>query len=196
MGENEQTSIHPASHDDGMPRFTWRRLVRGDFPLLASWLAEPHVKRWWNQETSAVAVERDFGPAANGEEQSENLVALADGQPCGLVQRSWYADYPQYIEELAPILVVPDTAISIDYLIGDPEHIGRGIGSAMIRSVLQYTWSDQPAATCVIVPVSQANRASWRALEKAGFRRVAKGDLVPDNPIDDPAHYVYRIDRP
>lgn len=41
-----------------------------------------------------------------------------------------------------------------------------------------------------------ANTASWRALEKAGLRRIAEGLIEPDNPVDDPLHYVYRVDRP
>ena len=48
----------------------------------------------------------------------------------------------------------------------------------------------------MIVPVSSANVASWRLLEQAGFRLVAEGALTRDNPIDDDAHRVYRIDRP
>jgi hypothetical protein len=38
--------------------------------------------------------------------------------------------------------------------------------------------------------------ASWRALEKAGLKRVAEGPMSPDNPIDDALHYIYRVDRP
>ncbi len=38
--------------------------------------------------------------------------------------------------------------------------------------------------------------ASWRALEKAGLQRIAEGAISPDNPVDDPLHYVYRVDRP
>ena len=49
--------------------------------------------------------------------------------------------------------------------------------------------------TSPVIPVAAANRASWRALEKAGLRRVAAGLLPPDNPIDDGWHYLYRIDR-
>jgi hypothetical protein len=41
MGEHERSPFDVVSDNDGMPRFTWRRLGRGDFPLLASWLAEP-----------------------------------------------------------------------------------------------------------------------------------------------------------
>jgi aminoglycoside 6'-N-acetyltransferase len=38
--------------------------------------------------------------------------------------------------------------------------------------------------------------ASWRALEKAGLKRVAEGPMSPDNPIDDALRYIYRVDRP
>ncbi|MET7498778.1 hypothetical protein [Streptomyces microflavus] len=44
-------------------------------------------------------------------------------------------------------------------------------------------------------PFPRPNRASWRALEKAGLLRVAEGEMEPDNPVDDRAHYLYRIDR-
>ncbi|MEV0596949.1 GNAT family N-acetyltransferase [Nonomuraea cavernae] len=175
---------------------TWRRLDERDFPMLREWLRQPHVARWWNHETSMEAVERDFGPVARGEEPSEDLLALLDGRPLGLVQRSRLADYPGYLAELAPIVDVPEGAVTIDYLIGDPHQVGRGLGTAMIRSIVERTWAELPEATCVLVPVSAANRASWRALEKAGLRRIAVGDLEPDNPIDDPVHFLYRVDRP
>jgi aminoglycoside 6'-N-acetyltransferase len=44
--------------------------------------------------------------------------------------------------------------------------------------------------------VSSANQASWRALLAAGFRLVARGELEPDNPIDDRRHEILRVDRP
>ena len=46
-----------------------------------------------------------------------------------------------------------------------------------------------------LVPVHADNRASWRALERAGFTRVAEGDLEPDNPQDTRDHVVYRRRR-
>ncbi|MFF5264301.1 GNAT family N-acetyltransferase [Actinomadura viridis] len=177
------------------PAFTWRRLAEEDFPLLGRWLDRPHVARWWHHETSAEAVARDFGPAARGEDPSEDLLVFADGRPFGLVQRCRLGDYPEYLAELAAVVDVPDGAMTIDYLIGDADRVGLGLGPRMIRAILDGLWADHPSATCVIVPVPVANRASWRALEKAGLVRVAEGELEPDNPIDDRAHYLYRIDR-
>ncbi|WP_214415974.1 GNAT family N-acetyltransferase [Sphaerisporangium fuscum] len=175
---------------------TFRRLGETDFPLLRGWLEQPHVARWWNHETSPEAVRRDFGPAARGEEPSEDFLTLLDGLPVGLIQRCRLADYPAYAADLTPIVEVPAGAMSVDYLIGDPGRVGRGLGPRMIASMVTRTWSDHPDATCLLVPVVAANRASWRALEKAGFRRVGEGELEPDNPIDAPLHYVYRVDRP
>ena len=97
---------------------------------------------------------------------------------------------------MTPVYPLPVGAVSIDYLIGAPGDVGRGLGPSMIAAFTARTWADLPEATCVVVPVVAANRASWRALEKAGFALVADGELEPDNPIHDHLHRVLRLDRP
>jgi aminoglycoside 6'-N-acetyltransferase len=175
--------------------FTWRRLTADDFAVLQRWLERPHVARWWCHETSDAAVERDFGPAARGEEPSEDLLAMLDGRPIGLVQRCRLADYPEYRDEIAETVPVPEGAMTIDYLIGEPELVGKGLGTLMLRAVVAQTWLDHDDAACVLVPVNAANTASWRVLEKAGLRRIGEGELDPDNPADGRLHYFYRVDR-
>lgn len=175
---------------------TWRPLTAADLPLLTEWLREPQVARWWNHETTAEAVERDFGPSVRGEEPGEDLVVSVDGHPIGLLQRSVIRDYPEDLAEFAAIVDVPDGAVELDYLIGDAARRGRGLGARMIAAVVENTWSAYPAASAVLVAVVAANTASWRALEKAGLQRIAEGAMSPDNPADDPLHYVYRVDRP
>jgi aminoglycoside 6'-N-acetyltransferase len=175
---------------------TFRRLTEADFPLLRGWLAQPYVARWWNHDSSAEGVARDFGPVARGEEPSEDLLALLDGEPLGLVQRSRLVDYAEYRDEFAAVVDVPDGAVTIDYLIGDPARVGQGLGTAMIAAAVAGTWDAYPTAPCVLVAVVAANVGSWRALEKAGFTRVGEGPMEPDNPVDDDLHYVYRTDRP
>ncbi len=175
--------------------FTWRRLEERDFPLVRDWLSEPHVARRWNHETTPEAVARDFGPTLRREEPNEDLLVFLDERPLGLVQRCRLHDDPEYLTDMERIAAVPDGAMTIDYLIGDPRQTGRGIGTATIRWVVERTWVDHPDASCVIVPVVAANRTSRRTLERVGLRRVGEGEIEPDNPIDDPTHYLYRIDR-
>ena len=177
-------------------RVTFRPLVRADLPLLARWLAEPLVARWWAHDPSPAAVEADFGPVLDGADPTEIELACAEDRPFGLLQRYTFADNPEYGEELAPVFPVPDGALSIDYLIGEPSMRGRRLGARTIAAFVGEGWARYPAARDVVVPVAAGNVASWRALERAGFTRVAEGPLTPDNPVDPPDHVVYRIGRP
>ena len=86
---------------------TWRPLAAADLDLLAGWLREPQVARWWNHDTSAGAVERDFGPSVRGEEPGEDLVVLLDGRPIGLLQRAVISDYPEDLAEFSALVDVP-----------------------------------------------------------------------------------------
>ena len=181
---------------DGGSALTWRPLASADLPLLCEWLREPQVARWWNHDATAEGVDRDFGPSVRGEEPGEDLVVLLDGRPIGLLQRSVIADYPEDLVEFATLVEVPDGAVELDYLIADPALRGRGLGARMIAKAIEDTWKARPTAPAVLVAVVAANTASWRALEKAGLQRIAEGAMSPDNPVDDPLHYIYRVDRP
>jgi aminoglycoside 6'-N-acetyltransferase len=176
--------------------FSFRHLTRADFALLGSWLAQPHVARWWNHDSSPHAVEADFGAVIDRLDPADVFIVSLGTRPIGLLQRYTFADNPGYIADLAHLIDAPGAALSIDYLMGEPDLLGRGVGSAMIRTAVEAIWRDHPHAPSVIVPVSSANVASWRALERAGFTLAATGWLTPDNPIDDGDHRVYRIERP
>ncbi len=123
----------------GEVALTWRRLTAADLSLLAEWLREPQVARWWNNEATDEAVERDFGPSVRGEEPGEDLVVSVDGHPIGLLQRSVIRDYPEDLAEFAGIVDVPDGALELDYLIGDAALRGRGLGARMIAAAVETT---------------------------------------------------------
>lgn len=173
----------------------FRSLRRSDFDLLASWLAEPLVARWWNHEWTPAAIERDFGAAVDGREPTEVHLASVEDRTFGLIQRYALDAYPEYVEELSTVISVPPGAVGIDYMVGEPEMRGRGLGAGMIAAYVGRSWEAFPDASDVIVPVSAANPGSWRALERAGFERIAEGELKPDNPRDSRDHVIYRRGR-
>lgn len=176
---------------------TWsfRRLVREDFALLESWLADEDVRRWWQHDPSPQAVAADFGPSVDGQEPGEDLLASLDGRPVGLVQRARVHAYPEDLEVFERIVGgVHEHAVELDYLVGALGDRGRGLGPAMLDAVVDDTFRD-PDVPYVLVSVVAANRRSWRALEKIGFRVVGSGDAEPDNPADGPLHHVLRRDR-
>ena len=177
-------------------KLTFHSLSRANFGLLGEWLVTPHVARWWANDPSADAIEADYGGCVDGTEPCEVFIVRREARPVGLIQRFRLDTYPQYLNELTALVAVPERAYSTDYLLGPADVLGQGLGTRMIRAFTDKLWQDDPGASCVIVPTNALNRTSWRSLERAGFVRVASGDLTPDNPIDDPAHFIYRIDRP
>lgn len=160
--------------------------------MLANWLAEPHVRRWWQHDPAAV--ESDFGPAIDGSDPTRYFVVLEGTRPVGLIQSYRIGDHPEWMSALRVVKADPDT-VGIDYLIGEVDSIGRGLGTAMIRRFVDQVWRDYPFALAVVVAVQQDNPRSWRALEKAGFRRMWSGELESDDPSDSGPNHLYELKR-
>ena len=175
------------------PQF--RPLTREDFALLAAWLDEPHVARWWPDPHGPEDLEATFGPTIDGTDLAEVRIVTVDGAPVGLVQRYRLRDEPAWRAALAPS-GVPDDAFGIDYLIGDPDHIGRGLGSRMIAAFVADSWSRYPETTACVVGVHRDNRRSVRALERVGFVPVWEGELDSGDPSDHGPQGVLVLPRP
>jgi aminoglycoside 6'-N-acetyltransferase len=170
-------------------------MKRADLALLDRWLRQPHVARWWRDEPADLAgVEAKYGPCIDGDDRTELFVVEDAGRPVGMIQRYLFADEPEWARVLAPITDV-SAAAGIDYLIGEPDAVGRGIGSEMVRQMCEWIWEWRPVAP-IVVTVQQANAPSWRILEKAGFVRVWAGELDSPDPSDAGPEYAYVATRP
>jgi aminoglycoside 6'-N-acetyltransferase len=104
-----------------------------------------------------------------------------------LIQRYRHRDHPDWERAVGV-----DAAAGIDYLIGVEGLTGRGLGSAAIRRFTADTFEVFSDVEAICAVPQQANVASWRALEKAGFRReqtVAK--IESDDPADDGPAFIY-----
>jgi len=176
-------------------KLTLRQLGREDLPLLSRWLSTPHVQLWWREPGDADAIDAAYRPAIDGADPTELLVAELDGRPIGMLQRYRLAENPEYQRALGPA-GVPSSAAGLDYLIGDPDLIGRGLGPMMIAAGSAGAWSAYPEITAIVVAVQVGNRRSWRALEKAGYRRLWSGVIDSGDPSDEGPSHVYVLDRP
>lgn len=137
--------------------------------LLEAWLGRPHVVRWWGDQSQEL-------PALVRRKPDTHAVILADGIPVGYV--CWQ---PLSAEERAAAGLgeLPDALADIDILIGDPQNVGRGIGSRALRLLLgrllrkaEVRWAG--------LGTSLSNQAAASAAEKAGFS--------PFRDFDDPDH--------
>lgn len=175
-----------APGDVGVLEF--RLLVRSDFPLVLRWLSAPHVARWFRRPSNAEAVEAKYGPRVDGAAPTRMFVILAGGIPAGLIQAYRLVDYPAWERALA--LGEPHAG-GIDYLIGEPELCGRGLGSSAVRAFTVRLFDADPELTAVVAAPQCANAASRRALEKAGYVLAAERDLDSADPGDDGPSAIY-----
>jgi aminoglycoside 6'-N-acetyltransferase len=173
-------------------------MTRDDFPALATWLRAPHVEAWWpwlhGETRPSEAVEAEYGPCIDGVDPTELFVIEAEGQPVGFIQRYRISDNPSWGAALS---VIGDTsaAVGLDYAIGVLDATARGVGSDAIRLLVADTFGRYPDVDSVIVAMQQANRASWRALERVGFERRWAGTLDSQDPSDAGLSYIYVISR-
>lgn len=162
------------------PAIRFRPLAESDLPTLVEWFAEPEIARWWNQPAESDSVRAKYLPRIEQREPTQMWIAEIDDEAGGLLQSYLHVDYNEHDE-----CVGIAEAVGIDYLIAGL-HRNRGRGRLVLHAFADWTLAHYPdASNCVATP-AQANEASWRALEHAGFSRV--GECQPP---DEPLAYVY-----
>lgn len=147
---------------------TVRAMTRGDLPDVARWRAAVHVRRWWRAdgEPTLPEVTRRYAPDIDGLTPTRMWVAEVNGRSVGFLQDYLIADYPEYA------VLCPDPgAVGVDYAIGEPSRMGRGLGARILWSWMLRTHHRFPEVTSFFAAPDHRNEQSLRMLDKAGFVR-------------------------
>ncbi len=168
--------------------FSFARMVEAQLSMLFRWLAEPHVREFYDRESRAFDdMARKYRGKIRGDEPTDPYIASLDGTPIGYLQTYRLADHPEY----AAAIGAPPDAAGADMLIGEPTHAHRGLGAPLLRQFLDdVVWPTTRATSCWIGPAVH-NRVAIRCYEKAGFVHV-KTMLVPG---EHRPEYVMRLAR-
>jgi aminoglycoside 6'-N-acetyltransferase len=186
-------------------QFRFRPLTDDDLPLMHRWLNEPGVVQWWeDDDVSWEGVVNDYG-SGHGDPVEHWICSVCGIDPevagrlnvdgSGFVAAGWIqnykvADFAQVSELWATVDAV-EGAVGIDYLIGEPALRGLGVGSGMIAAFAHFIFCRPNPPPQLASDPTAANVASWRALEKAGFRL---GGTVHDAELGE--HRIMLLDRP
>jgi aminoglycoside 6'-N-acetyltransferase len=161
----------------------FRPLEESDLPQVEAWLRAEHVARWW-RDPLEIAVEKRRA-ALEGRRDVEHYVILEDGRSVGMVQTYRVGDHPEWGE----LIGVEPEAAGVDLFVGEPDAVGRGAGPLILEEFVRSIVFARPETTAAVATVEEANRRSWRAFEKAGFRHVR------DVEEDGLPHRLMRLDR-
>jgi aminoglycoside 6'-N-acetyltransferase len=137
---------------------------RAHLPLLARWLARPHVREWWGDPEIALRETRI-------EELGQALIC-ADGRAVGYLR--WQRASREELDALG-FPDVPTGGIDLDILLGEPDALDRGVGSSALALLIERLRAD-PSVPAVGMSTSARNARAIRAYEKAGFARLRRYD--------------------
>ena len=147
--------------------YQFRPMSADDLPLIRDWLVLPHVREWWGDP------DEQFGLVSGdmSEPAMDQYVVSHDNVPFGYLQCYRLTDWnicfgPQ-----------PEATRGIDQMIGAPEMVGRGHGSAFIGGFIENLLAT--GTPRVVVDPDPGNARAIRAYEKAGFVREKLVD-TPD----------------
>ncbi|PJJ56198.1 aminoglycoside 6'-N-acetyltransferase [Mumia flava] len=151
-----------------MPVWTFRAMTDADLPDFVRWRNEPHVTTWFPRPPADVDAARDrYGARLRGDHPTVMRVAMLDGRPVGYVQ-----DFPVDANDEYAVRIQLPGAAGFDYLIGEPDLVGRGLGTAMLRAYVPAVLLDaHPDAPWIVACPDARNAASLRVLDKLGFEQ-------------------------
>ncbi len=170
---------------------TLRTAVPADIALLQRWDAQPHVIACHSDDPDADGSDGDWDWAvelARSPDWREQFIAeegMADGRarPVGVVQ---VIDPAR--EESHYWGDVPAGLRAIDVWIGESTDLGRGLGTAMMRLVLDRCFADASVDAVLVDPLASNVRAH-RFYERLGFACIGA------QTFGESACLVYRLDR-
>lgn len=152
-----------------------RLMTEEDLPMLHEWLNRPHLVEWWGGERpSLMEVREKYLPRALAIERVTPFIGLLNGRPFAYAQSyialgcggGWWED------ETDP------GVRGIDQSIAEPELLGKGLGTRLVRTLVEHLFAD-PSVTKIQTDPAPANARAIRCYEKAGFRRI-KTVITPD----------------
>jgi RimJ/RimL family protein N-acetyltransferase len=161
---------------DPTAEITFRPLADDDLSLLHGWLGRPHVAEWWSPTPTLAELTEEYGPLTGGRASTKPYLVLVEGEPIGFIQSyvalgsgdGWWED------ERDP------GVRGIDQFLAHPDRLGRGLGTAMVRTFVRRLFAD-PTVTRVQTDPSPENARAIRCYGKAGFRPVRE-IITPDGP--------------
>lgn len=148
-----------------MNMYLLRVLQEDDIELVRTWMQQDYVSMWFGDADEWVA-------EMKGRDKEYDFVhhfIVEDNQtPIGFVQ---YYDYSKIPGEEA--LSQPPETYGIDYMIGDRQLLGQGIGKILVKIICDKVLIENPSAVRIAadptIEETRKNVASIKVLEANGF---------------------------
>jgi RimJ/RimL family protein N-acetyltransferase len=159
--------LAPLLHLDG--GFDLRPAAASDASIVAQWMAQPHIKKWWEQDWPVERWAKAIEDQLAGEHSIPCLTSI-DGEDFAYLEL-----YRVRLDRLAEYYACHEHDWGVHVAIGDTERVGRGLGRRLLRALADALLRADPLSQRVVAEPDVTNVPSVRAFEAAGF--VTQGQL-------------------
>jgi aminoglycoside 6'-N-acetyltransferase len=148
-----------------------------DFAHIVRWRAMPHVHQWWDPDDPAPDMEevlRHYRPTSNPEYPTTGCLIELEGRPVGYLQfypwSAWVSDPP--VDDGVEI-PLEDDPWGLDIYIGEPDLVGRGLGSRAVALACRHL-NEVRGVRTVMLMTDVDNVRAQAAYRRAGFRAIRR----------------------
>ena len=143
-----------------------------DYRRIAEWRNLPHVRRWWDPDLpppTPDGVKKELQPDTAPGGSSVACIIEQAGEPVGYFQFYRWASYVDDAVEVG--IPFDDSTFGLDIFIGEPESVGRGLGTRVVDMMSSY-FLQEAGASSVALTTDIGNQSAQRCYEKAGFEKI------------------------
>jgi RimJ/RimL family protein N-acetyltransferase len=137
-------------------------LQEGDIQQLFIWSQQEHVAAWWHDSRNWNVFYKKYYERLTSD-IVRGFIIVIEQIPVGYIQYYRANTSEQYWCESEP-----DTTVGIDLYIGEPEYVGRGFGTKVVRAFCQKLFDEYDVKKIVVDP-DERNERSIRLFERVGF---------------------------
>jgi RimJ/RimL family protein N-acetyltransferase len=174
-------------------KLTFKPAVEAQRPLIHRWLEQDYIREWIHgiglQSTiTGLKLFLEFQSEGKGLERDSDItqhwVGYDGDHPIvylltSNILKNEDDDYAKYCES-------DGLAITLDIFIIDPNYVGKGFGTQIIREFLTQHFSD---VSEVLIDPEKRNTRAAHAYQKAGFKILGEF-IAPWHPVP---HYIMKL---
>lgn len=175
-------------------RFTFRPAMESQRACIHNWLNQDYIREWIHGQglkNTLTGLETFFQHQAKGQgldrqsQITQHWIGYDGDKPfvyllTSNIFKNTNDAYAKYSE-------CDGLAITLDIFIGDPDYVGKGLASHVIKAFLLSQFSD---VSEVFIDPEKTNERVVHVYQKAGFRKVGEF-LAAWHPVP---HWVMRLD--
>jgi RimJ/RimL family protein N-acetyltransferase len=157
--------------------FNFKLLTEADLPLLFKWFQQPYIAKLWVEPKEWTPFKEKYAKRLSSKEIFPFLAFIGE-EPIAYIKYHFVSDEDR---ALFPDVELPKGSIGLDLFIGNPEYVGKGFGTQLLKEFISFLKKVEPKCTTIIIDPAPDNDRAIACYKKVGFKTIGPYE-VPYGP--------------